>query len=380
METRRDVLALILAGGAGQRLSPLTDERAKPSLPFGAVYRLIDFPLSNCMHSGIADVWVLQQHAPHTLSDHLANGRPWDLDRSYGGLKILHPQQGTDESGWYRGNADALYRNREQIADLAPETLLVLSADHVYKLDYRDVLDTHRRHGADVTVVTTRVRREEAGRFGVVEVDGDGRLTGFEYKPDEPRGDLVTTEVFAYDTGRLLDLLDELAADGGGDDDEDSGLGDFGDVLLPRLVADGGAWQHRLEGYWRDVGTFGSYWRAHMELLEDEPALRLEDAAWPIRTFMPVLTPSRIDGSAEIRASLIAPGCRIAGRVTRSVLGPGVRIEEGAEVSEAVLLGEASVGAGARVEHAIVDAGARVAGGQQVLGEGDEIAVLGASG
>jgi glucose-1-phosphate adenylyltransferase len=276
MRKRPKVLALVLAGGEGGRLAPLTDERAKPALPFGATYRLIDFPLSNCTHSGIRDVWVIQQYEPHELTRQLANGRPWDLDRTSGGLLILHPYLGDSESGWYEGNADAIYRNREAIADHDPDLLLVLSADHVYKLDYGDVIDAHLRSDASVTMVTTRVPREEAARYGVVELDDEDRVAGFEYKPAEPRSDLVTTEVFVYDARTLRRALDELAGAG-----DESGLKDFGHELLPQLVEDGAARAFELETYWRDVGTIESYWRAHMELLAEEPPLTLDDPVWP---------------------------------------------------------------------------------------------------
>jgi glucose-1-phosphate adenylyltransferase len=200
---RPRVLALVLAGGEGGRLGPLTDERAKPALPFAGVYRLIDFPLSNCLHSGIGDVWVIQQYEPHELTRQLANGRPWDLDRTRGGLRILHPYLGDSESGWYSSNADAIYRNRDVIAEQDPDVLLVLSADHIYKLDYADVVARHVDSAAAVTMVTTVVAKEEASRYGVVHVDADERVTGFEYKPDSPASDVVTTEVFAYDAHRL---------------------------------------------------------------------------------------------------------------------------------------------------------------------------------
>ena len=276
---RPRVLALVLAGGEGDRLAPLTDKRAKPALPFAGIYRLIDFPLSNCVHSGISDVWVIQQYEPHELARQLAGGRPWDLDRTRGGLRILHPYLGGSESGWYEGNADAIYRNREVIADHDPDVLLVLSADHVYKLDYGDVIADQLESGAAVTMVTTHVPAEEASRYGVVEVDADGIVRGFQYKPDDPAGDLVTTEVFAYDARRLLQTLDDLAGKG-----ESSGLADFGHELLPRLVDEGAARAFQLDGYWRDVGTIEAYWQTHMELLEAEPRLLLDDPAWPVLT------------------------------------------------------------------------------------------------
>jgi glucose-1-phosphate adenylyltransferase len=359
---RGSILALVLAGGEGGRLGPLTEDRAKPSLPFAGVYRLIDFPLSNCHHSRISDVWVVQQYEPHSLADHLSNGRPWDLDRTFGGLRVLHPSTGDEESGFYEGNADAIQRNREPIAEFEPETVLVVSADAVYKLDYQLVLERHRDCDAEVTMVTTTVPRDEAGRFGVVEADGGGRVTGFEYKPDEPRSDVVTTEVFAYDARVLLDTLAELA-------EGDDGLQDFGHELLPRLVERGRAFALDLGGYWRDVGTIESYWQGHMDLLDDDPRLDLGDPEWPILTHAAQRPPALVEATAAVDRSLVSPGCRVAGRVVRSVLGPGAVVEEGAEVVESVVLDGARVRAGATVRRAIVDAGCDVAGEEGGAGE-----------
>jgi len=372
MRKRPKVLALVLAGGEGGRLAPLTDERAKPALPFGATYRLIDFPLSNCTHSGIRDVWVIQQYEPHELTRQLANGRPWDLDRTSGGLLILHPYLGDSESGWYEGNADAIYRNREAIADHDPDLLLVLSADHVYKLDYADVIDAHLRSDASVTMVTTRVPREEAARYGVVELDDEDRVTRFEYKPAEPRSDLVTTEVFLYDARTLRGALDGLAGAG-----DESGLKDFGHELLPQLVGDGTARAFELKTYWRDVGTIESYWQAHMELLAEEPPLALDDPAWPILTAGLQRPPARVEGSARLNASLVAAGAVIRGNVERSVIGPGVVVEEGATVRESILLHDGHVASGAVVARAIVDERVRVEAGAE-LGGAEEITVVGA--
>ena len=366
------VLALVLAGGEGGRMAPLTDERAKPALPFGGSYRLIDFPLSNCAHSGIRDVWVIQQYEPHDLTKQLANGRPWDLDRTSGGLLILHPYLGDSESGWYEGNADALYRNREAIAKHDPDLLLVLSADHVYKLDYRDVIDRHVGSKAAVTMVTTNVPQEEAGRYGVVEADGGGRVTGFEYKPREPRTGVVATEVFVYDARVLRGALDELANEG-----DDSGLKDFGHELLPRLVAGGDARAFELETYWRDVGTIESYWQPHMELLTETPAFALNDPYWPIMTAGLQRPPARIERAAKLDASLVAAGAVVRGRVARSVIGPGVVIEEGATVRDSILFHDSYVASGASIVRAIVDERVRVDAGAAV-GGADEITVVGA--
>jgi glucose-1-phosphate adenylyltransferase len=362
--SRGHVLGLVLAGGEGGRLGPLTEHRAKPALPFGGVYRLIDFPLSNCHHSRVSDVWVLQQYEAHSLSEHLSNGRPWDLDRTFGGLRVVQPYTGDPESGFYEGNADAIYRNREAIEEFDPEVVLVVSADAPYKLHYRDVIDEHVEWGAEVTIVTTQVPIDEAGRFGVVEVDAGGRVTGFEYKPDEPKGGVVTTEVFVYDARVLLDTLSELAGD-------DGGLEDFGHELLPRLVDAGKAYARDLGGYWRDVGTIESYWQAHMDLLEPDPELDLDDPEWPILTMASQRPPARIESSARIEASLVSPGCRVAGRVERSVLGPGVVVEQDAEVVESVVLDDARIAS--RVARAIVDAESDVA--DEISGD-NEVAVV----
>jgi glucose-1-phosphate adenylyltransferase len=367
---RPRVLALVLAGGEGGRLAPLTNERAKPALPFAGIYRLIDFPLSNCLHSGIADVWVIQQYEPHELEEQLAGGRPWDLDRTRGGLRTLHPYLGDSESGWYEGNADAIYRNRAVIAAHDPDVLLVLSADHVYKLDYADVVADQRETGAAVTMVTTNVATDEASRYGVVRVDREGVVREFEYKPDAPAGDLVATEVFAYDAKALLRALDKLAEEG-----ESSGLGDFGHKLIPRLVDEGAARAFRLDGYWRDVGTIDGYWQAHMELLEPEPRFRLDDPAWPILTAGPQRPPARIEASATIDGSLVAAGARVRGTVVRSVVGPGVVVEERAEVRDAILLHDSYVGARAHVTRAILDAEAHV-DDDAVAGDTADIAVV----
>ena len=366
------VLAIILAGGEGGRLGVLTDVRAKPAMPFAGVYRLIDFPLSNCVHSGISDVWVLQQYQPHALNEHLANGRPWDLDRTYGGLKVLQPYLGDDESGWYEGNADALYRNAGVIESFGADLVLVLSADHVYKLDYREVLGRHVETDADVTLVTTRVPREQASRFGTVEVDGDGRVTGFEYKAEEPASEIATAEIFVYTAQTLLATLAELA-DGDGDG---SGLTDFGAELLPKLVGDGKAWEYRLESYWRDVGTVESYWEAHMELLAPEPRLVLDDAPWPVLTYGIQHPPARIERSASIDASWISPGCTVRGRVERSVLAPRVVVEEDAVVRDSIVFEAAVIARGSAVERAILDEAVELAAGARVAEDDGGIAVV----
>ncbi|MDQ4082472.1 MAG: sugar phosphate nucleotidyltransferase, partial [Actinomycetota bacterium] len=348
--THPKVLALVLAGGEGARLDVLTAERAKPALPYAGVYRLIDFALSNCRHSGVSDVWVLQQYQPQSLTSHLANGRPWDLDRTHGGLRVLHPHLGRSESGWYGGNADALYRNKADLTEFAADLLLVLSADHVYKLDYREVIRRHVEREADVTLVTTRVPREEAGRFGVVQVDAGDRVSDYAYKPDEPASDLVATEVFVFSADAVLNALEELV-----DGDDESGLEDLGDELLPRLAREGRAYEYRLEDYWRDVGTIESYWQGHMDLVDGATPFDLDDPQWPILTSTTQRPPARIAASARIHDALVSPGCDVRGRLVRSGLAPGVVVEEEAEVRDSVVLEDVVVRAGSRVECALVD-------------------------
>ena len=338
-------------------MGALTERRAKPALPFAGLYRLIDFPLSNCANSAISDVWVLQQYQPHSLEDHLANGRPWDLDRTEGGLLILHPFTGGEGEGFTEGNADALWRHRKLIGEFGADVVLVLSADAVYTLDYRTVVDAHLDHDADVTMVTKTVD-EDPGRFGVVTVDADRRVREFSYKPDDPQSDLVTTEIFAYRPEALLEALEDVSRD-------DEPLADFGDSLLPRMVGDGRAFDFRLEGYWRDVGTPESYWQAHQDLVEGS-GIDLDDLAWRIRTTAGHRPPARVEAGATVEDSLLSPACRVAGRVTRSVLSPGVVVEAGAEVDNAVILHGAVIRAGARVERAIVDSQVEVPAGTHV--------------
>jgi glucose-1-phosphate adenylyltransferase len=371
--TRIRTLVVILAGGAGGRLELLTRTRAKPAVPFAGTHKLIDFPLSNCHNSGIEDVWVAQQYNPISLSDHMANGRPWDLDRTMGGLLLLQPRLGHDErEGFQSGTADSLWRNGPLIREFAPEALVVVSADAVYKLDYATLVEEHVEAGADVTMVTYEVDPGDAGRYGVVQAE-DGRIREYVYKPDDPTGNLIANEVFVFKPGPTLDLLDELAEDAGED-----GLQDLGNELLPRLVDDGHARESRFEDYWRDVGTIEAYFEAHMELLGEESAIDLDDPDWPILTKAPMRRASaRVHGAAEIVDSLLGPTAVVGGRVERSVLGRGCVIEPGAVVEDAVLLEGVVVRSGARVVRAIVDEDVEV-GGDATVGEADgELALVG---
>ncbi len=360
------VLVLVLAGGAGGRLELLTDDRAKPAVPFAGVYRLIDFPLSNCQHSQIADVWVSVQFHPTSLSDHLANGRPWDLDRTFGGLMMLPPFQGTDRGGWHTGTADSLWRNAELVRQFAPDALVVVSSDAVYKLDYREVVDAHLDSGAEVTMVTTEVAADDASRYGIVQVGSGGKVTDYAYKPDEPATTTATNEVFVFTPTPTLDRLEALAADAG-----DDGLEDLGNQLLPAQTRDGAARAYPLEGYWRDVGTVPAYWQAHRDFLSPEPPIDLDDAGWPLHTRGGRHSAARILTGAQIDESLLSGGTRVAGTVRGSVLSPGVIVEKGATVVDSVLLPGVRVRAGATVTRAVLDDRVDVGEGAEIGGDGD---------
>jgi len=366
------VLVLVMAGGAGSRLALLTEERAKPAVPFGGRFRLVDFPLSNCLHSGFPDVWVIEQYNPVSLADHLANGRPWDLDRTEGGLLVLHPHLGAGGAGWHQGTADAVWRNAALVRDHAPDVLVVVSADAVYRMDYGDIVAAHLDGGGDVTMAVATVAKEDAGRYGVVEVGDGDRITSYAYKPDEPASAQVSNEVFAFAPEATLDLLDELGEDAG-----DDGLEDFGTALLPRLVEAGRARALPFDGYWRDVGTLPSYWSAHQDLLGAQPAFDLEDRGWPVRTREAERPPARVLAGASVADSLLSGGAVVAGAVERSVLSPGAVVEPGAVVRDAIVLHGAVVRAGAVVQRAIVDEAAAVGEGARVGGADGDLALVG---
>jgi glucose-1-phosphate adenylyltransferase len=383
--TPRDVLALVQAGGAGNRMDVLTRERAKPALPVAGIYQLIDFSLSNLAHSGISEVWLSVQYHGTSLEDQVANGRPWDLDRTSGGLRLLMPEEGTggaDEEGFARGNADELYRIRDQIEQSGASVVLVMSADHVYRFDFRDLVEAHLDGDHECTVVTTEVDLSDASDHAVITVEGD-RVVRVDYKPDDPPHGTVAAEIIAYRSDVLLEVLQELHRELGPDAPAgDSGLGDFGDHLLPRLVERGLTGALALEGYWRDLGQPHYYLRAHRELLRDDVGV-LGVPGWPILTRHASRAPARVLDGAELVDSLVSPGCVVSGRVERSVLGPGVRIEAGARVSDAVLFDDVTVESGATVSRAIVDKrcsigkGARVGSDDADLDDSDDIALVG---
>ena len=352
------VVTFVLAGGAGSRLRALTRDRAKPAVPFGAGYHLVDFALSNAANSGFRDVWVIQQFHPVSLGAHLRSGRPWDLDRLDGGLLVLHPSQGTGRDGFHSGTTDALWKQVEPLRRAAPEVTVVVSADAVYRLDYEAIVRDHLASFAEVTMVTTRVDPRDAGRYGVVEVDDDGAVTAYSHKPEDPSSDLVCAEIFVFNTAALISRLEaaheEALTAGDGDP------GDLGENVLPAMVAAGHARQWRHDGYWRDVGTVASYWAGHMDLLGEPPVHELDVPGWPLRTASSFSGPARTGPKAEVTRSLLGRGAVILGMVEHSVIGPGVVVEHGAVVRDSVILPGAVVRAGARVGTAVVDSGVEV--------------------
>lgn len=355
---KQKVLALILAGGKGGRLGLLTEERAKPVVPFAGFYRLIDFALSNCLHSGISDVWIIEQYELHSLNEHLAGGRPWDLDRTYGGLQILPPfendDKSDDEGGFAHGNADAIARHQKLITEFNPDILLVLSADHIYKMDFREVFKTHLETKAAVTMVTTKVpKNESASRFGVVQANKDGLITDFEYKPKQPKSDTITTEVFVYDAKILLETLTELTKG-------KKEVKDYGNELIPKLVKEKAVFEHRHKGYWRDVGTIKSFWQSQMDLLDEKTKFAFDDEDWTILTKAAQLVPAFIYSSAKVNNSLISQGCKIKGTIERSILSANVSVEKNAEVRDSIILPGATIEEGVALEKTIVDEGVKV--------------------
>jgi len=355
------VLTLILAGGEGERLSILSQERAKPSVPFGGKYRIIDFALSNAVNSGLGDVGILTQYAPRSLIDHIGVGRPWDLDRSRGGVTLLQPYIGRGRTrDWYHGTADAVLQNLEFIADRDPDLVLVLAGDHVYKMDYRPFLDMHRERGAEVTCAVRTVPLSEAHRFGILDVDSTGRVTAFVEKPADPVSNLVSMGVYVFSWPVLRELLSPDRVD-------------FGQHVLPWMVAEGRrVYAYEFGGYWQDVGTVESYWRTSLDLVSDEPGIELNDLGWLIYTRSEERPPARVGPEARVSRSMISHGCVVDGSVERSILSPGVRVAAGASVCDSIVMFDTVIGAGAVLDRVIVDKEAWIGDGSRI-GMGEDV-------
>jgi glucose-1-phosphate adenylyltransferase len=351
-------MALVLAGGEGERLSILSSVRAKPAVPFGGKYRIIDFTLSNCVNSDITDLFVLTQYNPRSLNDHIGLGRPWDLDRNMGGVRLLQPYIARGRvAEWYRGTADAVLRNISVIERSDADTVLVLAGDHIYKMDYGPFVQAHRRRRADVTIAVRRVPLADATRMGILALDETGRVTEWQEKPKQPKSDLASMGVYVFSKRALLKWLSEDRID-------------FGSHVIPAML-DGGArvFGYRFNGYWQDVGTIQSYWEANMALLVDRPELDLYDKEWLIHTRSEERAPAKVGATAQIHRSLISHGCVIDGTVVNSVLSPGVRVEVGAVVRDSIVMFDSVVRERAVVDRSILDKNV-VVGPGAIVGEG----------
>ncbi len=354
--------AIILAGGEGSRLGILTHKRTKPAMPFAGKYRIIDFPLSNCVNSDIFDVMIVAQYRPHSLIEHIGAGGPWDLNRDFtGGVRIYTPYKGRGASNWYAGTADAIQQNFRFIKHNEPELVLILSGDHVYTMNYAAMIEYHRQHQADMTMATIQVSPEEASRFGIVGLDGDNRVVSFTEKPAVPASNLANMGVYLFN----LSALDQVLLE---DSRREGSTHDFGKDIIPRMIHEKKVVAYPYEGYWVDVGTLDSYWSAHMDLLNDPPPIDLNDRNWVIHTRTEERPPVRIARGATVLDSMIADGCEIASQayIERSFLSPGVKVGAGASIIGSILLTGTSVGPGASVENVITDKLVRIASDSRV--------------
>ncbi|WP_135556188.1 glucose-1-phosphate adenylyltransferase [Paenibacillus cymbidii] len=362
MRRTKECVAMLLAGGEGRRLDALTERLAKPAVHFGGKYRMIDFALSNCANSQIDTVGVLTQYQPLALSSHIGSGAPWELDRRDGGITMLPPFAGRDGLCWYKGTASAVYENFAYLEQYAPKYVLILSADHIYQMDYRPLLDFHKESGADLTISSIRVGREEASRFGIMSVAEDGRVTEFAEKPAKPASDIASMGIYVFTWDKLRDALEE-------DAQLLSSSNDFGKDVIPLMIAGRKrVYAYRFSGYWKDVGTIDSLWEAHMDLISANSPLRLGRRDWPIRTPLPSLPPHYIGDSGATRQSLIGEGCIVEGTVDRSVVSYDVEIKPGSLVVDSVVMPGAVIGRNATLYKTIVGEGAIVADGA-VIGD-----------
>ena len=362
-------LAMILAGGQGSRLGALTKNIAKPAVPFGGKYRIIDFPLSNCANSGIDKVGVLTQYRPLELHNYLGTGSAWDLDKRDGGVFILPPYARDKGADWYKGTADAIYQNLNFIASVDPEYVLVLSGDHIYTMDYSWMIESHKMNKAEATIGVIEVPWEEASRFGIMNTDTDGRIKEFEEKPAKPKSNLASMGIYVFNTDFLRRYLEEDAKDA-------MSSHDFGKNIIPKMLADKAPlYSYAFDGYWKDVGTIESLWQANMDLLQDEPPFSLDDT-WRIYSSNLALPPHYLGATAKVRRSMINEGSMIFGEVENSVIFPGVRIGKGAQVKNSVIMPFTVIAENARIDHAIVAQNCEIAAGARVTGAEGAIVVV----
>ncbi len=345
----QEIVAMLLAGGQGSRLYALTQKLAKPAVPFGGKYRIIDFPLSNCVNSDIDTVGILTQYQPFVLNEYIGNGQPWDLDRLYGGVHILQPYQTSEGSDWYKGTANAIYQNIPFIEQYNPKYVLILSGDQICKQDYSDFLRFHKEKNAEFSVAVMEVPMEEASRFGLMVADEDDRISEFQEKPKNPKSNLASMGIYIFNWDILRQYLIE-------DEEDPNSENDFGNNIIPNLLRDNRRmYAYHFSGYWKDVGTISSLWEANMEVLEPEKSgINLFDDNWKIYSRNSGMTGHKISAGAVVENSMITDGCRIKGTVKHSILFAGVHVAEGAILEDAVVMGGCDIRAGAVVRHCIL--------------------------
>lgn len=349
MIRKKKCIAMLLAGGQGSRLYALTNNLAKPAVSFGGKYRIIDFPLSNCVNSGIDTVGVLTQYQPLILNDYIGNGQPWDLDRAYGGVHILSPYQGRSSSDWYKGTANAIYQNIHFIKQYDPDYVLILSGDHIYKMDYSLMLNFHIQNNADCTIAAINVPKEEASRFGILNTKPDGEIYEFEEKPKKPKSTFASMGIYIFSAKKLYKYLEE-------DNEDTSSANDFGKNILPKMLTCGEKMMaYEFKGYWKDVGTIDSLYEANMDLLGDNPKFDVSDAMWKIQSRSPLAPPQYFGDNAKAINSIIMSGCEIYGKVENSVLASDVFVGKNAVIKNSIIMAETVIEDGAEIDYAILD-------------------------
>ena len=369
-EMKKEVVAMLLAGGQGSRLYALTSHVAKPAVPFGGKYRIIDFPLSNCSNSGIDVVGVLTQYQPLELNAYIGTGKPWDLDRLTGGVFVLPPYVKGKTGTWYKGTANAIYQNMGFISQYDPDYVIVLSGDHIYKMDYSDMIALHESKNADCTIAVYQVPWDDASRYGIMNTDEDGNIVEFEEKPKKPKSNNASMGIYVFNWKDLRDYLIE-------DENNPKSSNDFGKDIIPRMLQEGKRMvAYPFDGYWKDVGTIESLWQANMDLLLSPPAFNLYDSSWRIYARNPIMPPHYMAAEATVSNSMVTEGCNVRGTVINSILFAGVQVEEGAVIENSVIMNGARIMKDARVRRAIVSEHA-VVGENSVVGGAGDIAVVG---
>ena len=359
-KVKKEIIAMLLAGGQGSRLGVLTNSVAKPAVPFGGKYKIIDFTLSNCVNSGIDTIGVLTQYQPLELNTYVGSGQPWDLDRLFGGITILPPHVKGAHGEWYRGTANAIYQNINYMETHNPEYVLILSGDHIYKMNYRWMLDYHKEKGADCTISVINVPMDQASRFGIMNIDHDWRINEFEEKPDNPKSTLASMGVYIFTWKKLKEYLAK-------DEKDEASANDFGKDIIPGMLAAGERmFAYEFRGYWKDVGTIESLWEANMDILNPDIPIYIDDPLWKMYSRNSVLPPQYIGDEAVIADSYITEGCIINGTVRKSIIFPGVKIGRGAVINHSIIMPNAVVRGGAEVEFSIVAPEADIGEGAKI--------------